>query len=173
VRFSRSINDVFSFEESSESCNACCSPHAPPNHRPSLHLHDTIVSAGLDNLTIETGWPKDAPDDFLIEVESIRGNQWKLSGIHALPVRCSFQPAMHRVPGNPLNSSDGGLVQAFDTEGGDFIEDCTPVLESLIRCTCCRAERLPTNLATVSTSFPPSCFVEAVTDDTFGRSFFR
>jgi hypothetical protein len=54
-----------------------------PNHRPSLNLHDAIISAGLDDLTIETRWPKDSPDDLLIELESIRGNQWNLSGIHA------------------------------------------------------------------------------------------
>jgi hypothetical protein len=53
------------------------------------------------------------------------------------PVRCSFQPAMHRIPGNALDSSDGRLIQALDTEGGDLIEDRTPVLESVIRCPSC------------------------------------
>ena len=193
------MNEVFSFEESSETRSACCCP-CTPNHHPSFDIHDAIVSACPENLTIETGWPKDAPDGFPIELESIRGNQWKLSGIHAFgkhlgrgprcscssvlrpplsakaetrlqswrrpklivpyprddcshlvglklchgepfdfsiteattPVRCSFQPAMHRIPSNSLDSSYSGLVQDFDTEGGNLIKDRTTVLESII-----------------------------------------
>ena len=77
------MNDVFSFEESSESRNACCRPHTPPI----TILRSTFTTRSflrvLRDLTIETRRPKDTPDDFLIELESIRGNQWKLSGMHA------------------------------------------------------------------------------------------
>lgn len=50
-----------------------------PNHRPSLHFHDAIIPTRLDDLTIDTGGPKDLADDFFIELESIRGNQRVLS----------------------------------------------------------------------------------------------
>jgi hypothetical protein len=72
---------------------------------------------------------------------------------------------MHRIPGNLLDSSNGGLAQTFDTEGGDLIKDHAPVLESMIRSPGCRAERLPTSPATVSTPFPPSGLVEAMANN--------
>ena len=80
---------------------------------------------------------------------------------------------MNRIPGNLLDSSNGGLAQTFDTEGGDLIEDRTPVLESVIRCPDSRAERLPTSLALVATSFPPSSRVEAMANDGSGVAFSR
>jgi hypothetical protein len=75
---------------------------------------------------------------------------------------------MNRIPSNPLDSSDGGLVQTLDTESRNFIKGATPVLKSMIGCSGCRAERLPTILATVSTSFPPSSRVEAMANDLSG-----
>jgi hypothetical protein len=42
-------------------------------------------------------------------------------------------PAMDRIPGDALDSSDGRLVQTLDTEGGDFIKGGATVLESIIR----------------------------------------
>ena len=80
---------------------------------------------------------------------------------------------MDCIPGNALDSSDDRLVQALDTEGGNLIEDRMPVLESVIRCPDCRAERLSTSLATVSTSFPPSSRVEAMANDGSGDAFSR
>jgi hypothetical protein len=46
-----------------------------PNHHPSLHLHDAIVPTRLDDLAIDTGWPKDLPDDSFIELKSVRHDQ--------------------------------------------------------------------------------------------------
>jgi hypothetical protein len=80
---------------------------------------------------------------------------------------------MNRIPSNPLDSSDGGLVQTLDTESRNFIKGATPVLKSMIGCSGCRAERLPTILATVSTSFPPSSRVEAMANDGSGDAFSR
>jgi len=33
---------------------------------------------------------------------------------------CSLQPTMHRIPCNSFDSSDGGLIQALDTENRKF-----------------------------------------------------
>ena len=89
------------------------------------------------------------------------------------PDGCPLQPAMYRIPCDSLDSSDGGLVQTFDTEGGDFIEDRTPVLESIMRCTGCRAECLAASPAQVSTVLSPSGLVEAVADDMSSSSLPR
>ena len=72
-----------------------------------------------------------------------------------------------------MRDCDGGLVQTFDTEGGDLIKDRTPVLESMIRCPGCRAERLPTSLALVATTLSPSSLVEAMANDGSGVAFSR
>ena len=78
---------------------------------------------------------------------------------------------MDRIPGDSLDSSDGGLTMTFNTEGGDLIKPGATVLESIIRCPVCRAERLSTSPATVSTPFPPGCLVEAVENDGSGVGF--
>jgi hypothetical protein len=33
-----------------------------------------------------------------------------------------FQPAMNRIPGNSLDSSNGGFAHPFDAQGSDFIK---------------------------------------------------
>jgi hypothetical protein len=71
------------------------------------------------------------------------------------PSGCSFQPAMDRMPGNSLDSSDGRLIQALDTEGGDFIKRGATVLESIVGCPVCRAKRLPASPAPIATTLPP------------------
>ena len=72
---------------------------------------------------------------------------------------------MDRIPGDPLDSSDGRLIQALDTVRGDFIERGATVLESIIRCPVCRAERLSTSLALVATTLSRLRRVEAVAND--------
>ena len=52
-------------------------------HDSSLHLHDPIVPAGLDDLAIKTPWPKHSSDDFLVKSESIRDRQRNLFEIHS------------------------------------------------------------------------------------------
>jgi hypothetical protein len=170
------------------------------DHGSALDLHDTIVPACLDHLTVNTRWPKHSSDYSLVKLESVRRDEWSHFKIHSaaevskqiqrvavapfadhrrwpkprpdvdhnenpdrlfpapndrsdlvcLKLRdgeslyisiveatttagCFFQPAMNRIPGNSLDSSDGGFVQTFDTEGGDFIKDRTPMLESIVR----------------------------------------
>jgi hypothetical protein len=39
---------------------------------------------------------------------------------------------MKNIPGDSFDSSDGRLIEAFDTEGGDFIKECAPMLEPII-----------------------------------------
>src|SRR5262249_26092179 len=78
---------------------------------------------------------------------------------------CSFQPPMNCVPAEPVDSSDGRLVEAFDTEGGDSIKRRAAVLESIIRCASRRGEDLPARLATIATMLTPPRPVEAVAND--------
>ena len=63
------------------------------------------------------------------------------------PYGRSFQPTMSCNPGNSLDPSDGGLVQTFDTEEGNFIKHGAAVLKSMIRGTGCQAEGLPAGSA--------------------------
>jgi hypothetical protein len=78
---------------------------------------------------------------------------------------CSFQPTMNCIPSNALGSSEGRFVPAFDAKSCDAVKDRATVLESMIRCAGCRAERLPASPASVSTTLPPSGLVETVADD--------
>ena len=80
---------------------------------------------------------------------------------------------MHGVPCDLFDTSDGGLVESFNAESRHFFESSTTVLESMIRCSGCRTERLPTNLTLVATTLPPSGLVKAVSDDPFGSGLSR
>ena len=76
-----------------------------------------------------------APDDRfdLVRLKLCRGKPSYCSIAEATtPEGCSFQPAMDRIPGDSFDSSDGRLIQALDTEGGDFMKGATPILESII-----------------------------------------
>jgi hypothetical protein len=81
------------------------------------------------------------------------------------PAGCFFQPAVNRVPGNSLDSSDRGLIQTFDTESSHLIKDRTPVLKSIIRCPDCRAEGLSTSPALVAATLPRPSRVKAVANE--------
>jgi hypothetical protein len=84
-----------------------------------------------------------------------------------------FEPAIDGIPGDLLDASNGGLVQAFDAEGGDLVEGRATMLESMVRRPGVGAEGLTASLASVSTT--PSAFrsVEAVTHDPSGSGFSR
>ena len=84
-----------------------------------------------------------------------------------------FEPAIDGIPGDLLDASDGGLVQAFDAEGGDLIEGRATMLESMVSRPGVRAEGLAASLASVSTTSSPFCPVEAVADDSSGGGFSR
>ena len=58
-------------------------------------------------------------------------------------IGCSFKPAMDRIPGNSLDSSNGRFAHAFDAQSRDFIKSGAPVLESIIRCPGRRANVFP------------------------------
>jgi len=89
------------------------------------------------------------------------------------PDPCSFQPPMNRIPGDSLDSSNGRLIEAFDTKGGDFIKRGATVLESIIRCPFCRAECLFTSLTLVATTLSPPGRVKAVANDGSDVTFSR
>jgi hypothetical protein len=91
----------------------------------------------------------------------------------AAPGGCSFQPAMYCIPGDFFDSSNGRLVQTLDTEGGNFIKRVAAMLESIISCPGCRAERLSTSLTLVATSFSPPRLVETVANNGSRVTFFR
>jgi hypothetical protein len=38
---------------------------------------------------------------------------------------------MHGIPGDSFDSSNGGLIETFDTEGGNFLKGGATVLESI------------------------------------------
>jgi hypothetical protein len=79
---------------------------------------------------------------------------------------------MDRIPSDSFDASDGRLIQALDT-GGDFIEPGATVLESIVGCPVCRAERLATRLALVATTLPPPGRVKAVAKDGSDVTFSR
>jgi hypothetical protein len=54
------------------------------DHGSALDLHDTIVPACLNDLTVKTSWPKHSPDHPLIELESIRRDEWSNFKIHSV-----------------------------------------------------------------------------------------
>src|SRR5215470_17573219 len=85
VRFSRSINDVFSVEESSDCCSLSSNRLSVPITVLRSTFHNAIVPPCLDDLAIDAGWPKHLPDDAFIELESVRGDQRNI-----FPV-CSFR----------------------------------------------------------------------------------
>ena len=89
------------------------------------------------------------------------------------PGGCSFQPAMDRIPGNSLDSSDGRFVHTFDAQSRDFIESGPPVLKSMVGCTSVRAEGLPARPALESTTLPTPGLVETVTDNASCSGFSR
>jgi hypothetical protein len=80
---------------------------------------------------------------------------------------------MNLIPAGPLYPSNRGLVQAFDTEGGDLIDGRATMLESTVWRTGVRAERLSVSSATISTTRPPSGFIESVANDVSGNGLWR
>jgi hypothetical protein len=84
---------------------------------------------------------------------------------------CSFQPTMNRIPSDSLDSSNSRLIEAFDTEGGDSVKRGPPMVESIIRCPVCRAERLSTNPTLIATTLSPPSPIEAVANDDSQTAF--
>src|SRR4029453_1458434 len=55
---------------------------------------------------------------------------------------CLFEPSRDGIPGDLLFSGDRRFFRSVDTQGGNFVEGRTTVLESMVRCTGIRAECL-------------------------------
>jgi hypothetical protein len=53
------------------------------DHGSSLDLDNAIVRTRLDDLAIETGWSKDATDNFLVKLEAVCGDQRGTFKIHS------------------------------------------------------------------------------------------
>jgi hypothetical protein len=86
VRFSRSINDLFSVEESSDRCTLFVESHFRPDHA----LRSTFTMRlflGLDNFAVDTAWTKDLPDDSFIELKSIGGDQSNIFRVRSFSTR--------------------------------------------------------------------------------------
>ena len=80
---------------------------------------------------------------------------------------------MYCVPCDLFDPSDGGLVEALDTEGGDSIKCGATVLESIIGRASRRGEGLSTSLTLVPTTLSPPRRVEAVAHDGSDVALFR
>jgi hypothetical protein len=131
-----------------------------------------IQGVAVASLTNDSRWPKPGPDvdhgedpywpflashhrSDLINLKFRDGESFDFAMAEpTTPGSRSFQPTMNCIPGNALGSSDGRFVQAFDAKSCHLIKDRATVLESMIRCAGCRAERLPTSPASVSTTLP-------------------
>jgi hypothetical protein len=82
-----------------------------------------------------------------------------------------FQPSIHGVPGNLLDSGDGRLVHTLDAESGDFIEHSSAMLEAVIDSATVPAEGPAATLASEATTFAPPSWVESKTNDHSQRWF--
>src|SRR5262245_18690673 len=58
------------------------SPRGPDQHS-SLDLDNAIIPTRLDDLAVQTSWPKDATDNSLVETESVSGDQGDTLKIHS------------------------------------------------------------------------------------------
>ena len=79
-----------------------------------------------------------------------------------------LEPARDGVPGNPLDPSNRGNADTFDSESDDRVESRPSMLETVVRRAFGRRERLCAPDAPVSTPPPGSRSVEAVADDVPG-----
>ena len=76
-----------------------------------------------------------------------------------------FQPAIHRVPRDLLDSGDGGLVHTLDTQSGNLIEHGSAMLKAVIDRAAVPAEGNTTTLASESSALSPASFVESKTNN--------
>ena len=78
---------------------------------------------------------------------------------------CSFsQPAINRIPGDSLYSSNRRFVQPFNTHAGDYGKGHATVLEPMPGRAGIGTECLSASAATMSTTPPPLGFVKSVAD---------
>ena len=70
------------------------------------------------------------------------------------------EPAINRIPGDSLDASNGGLVQAFDAEGGNLVEGRATMLEAVIDRATVPAEGLAAPGASETASAAPPGTIE-------------
>ena len=194
MRFSRSTNDVFSFEESSESRSVYTNRHARADQCSSLDLDDAIVPTRLDHLAVETDWPKDATDNFSVKVESVRGDQRDTFKVHSAGyvlkvgerVLVASSPyGSRRLEPGPEDNRGEDPDRMFFVANGRANLVCLTLLDdegsyssiveptARVGCLFVRAERLLTNPAQISTTLPGVGLVEAMEDDATGTGIPR
>ncbi len=61
----------------------CVEPPRRAHPRSSFDLNDAIVSSRLEHLAVEHRWTEDAPDDLLVELESVGDDQGTRRELHA------------------------------------------------------------------------------------------
>ena len=76
-----------------------------------------------------------------------------------------FQTAIHGIPGNLLDASDGRLVHTLDAHSGDFIESGSAMLEPVIDSATVPAKGPAATLASEATTFTPSGLVKSISND--------
>jgi len=76
-----------------------------------------------------------------------------------------FQPVIHCIPGNMLDSGDGRFVDSLDAESGNLIEHGSAMLEAVIDRAAVSAEGPATTLASESSAFSPAGLVESKTNN--------
>jgi hypothetical protein len=81
---------------------------------------------------------------------------------------CSFQPAIHRVPSNLLDSGNRRFVQTFDTQGGNLVEGSSSVLEAVIDRATIPAEGFATTLISESATPTQPGTIETTANNAFG-----
>ena len=84
-----------------------------------------------------------------------------------------MQPAINRIPGDSLYSSNRGLVWSLDAERGDLIKSFAPLLESIVGHAGIGTECLTASATTLSTTPPSLGFVKSVANDVSGSAFAR
>ena len=79
---------------------------------------------------------------------------------------CSpFEPSIYGVPGELLDASDDGLVDAFHTEVANLVKGVAGSLEAMIRSPCRGAERLAAGFAEIPAALSAFKPGESMADD--------
>jgi hypothetical protein len=92
----------------------------------------------------------------LLIVESTRGG----SGF--------LQPAIHGVPGDPLDSGNRGFVHPFDTQRRNLVEGRSSMLQPMIDCAVVPAEGYAATRASESAAAAPPGTIETIANNAFG-----
>jgi hypothetical protein len=82
-----------------------------------------------------------------------------------------FQPAIHGVPGNLLDSGDGRFIHTLNTHNGELIEHCSANLEPVIDGAAGAAKGLAAGIASEATTSAPASLLETETNDDSQRWF--